>query len=70
MTKTWTIESVKNELPGVPVLVDGKRRKARIVGRMNKWATLLIDPTGIPIEFAVAWTTIVSVLNRESTVRL
>lgn len=68
---TWTIEMVKRDLPDVPVR-SGKQRifKARIVGRLNDYATLLISSHGLPIELAVAWPTIVNVLNRGSAVRV
>jgi len=63
----YTIGQVKDELPDVPVLKEGKRVIGKIVSRIRPFATVIL-PTGERYE--VSWHTIVNVLNTGSSIRL
>jgi hypothetical protein len=60
-TKTWTVASVKNELPDVKVNHNGNISFWRVRGRQNQFAGLYNPITDDHIE--AAWETVVNVLN-------
>lgn len=70
---TWTVETVKRDLPDVPVRWNVHRRDvlmAHVSGRRNPFATVwwLRPDNGHPEVFTVAWSTIRDVLNDGRTV--
>lgn len=66
-TTLWTKATVRAELPDVTVEIGGERLPARVIGRKERYATIVVTipyGTGVQISFEVAWDTIVSTLNR------
>lgn len=70
--KVWTIDSVKKELPIVPVILGKHEFLGKISGRKNQFATVTINypvgerlyPNSPPwIHYHFSWQTIVDVLN-------
>lgn len=57
-----TIDSVKENLPDVPVIDYGKRRMFWLRGRKLRFA-ILADPLDHDRHCEVAWSTVVRVLN-------
>ncbi len=62
----WTAQRVKDELPRVDVLLNGKLLPGRVLGRMNRFATVHF---GNHMYFEWAWDTIASCLNRRVPLR-
>ena len=55
----WTLDTVKRELPPVPIRIGKRLYTGRITGRRLPHATVSVGETGYPF----AWVTIVRVLN-------
>ena len=61
---TWTIAKVKEELPPVKVRGSGgKKFDGYVIGRMNQFATVVINTDAGPATFDFAWVTIANALN-------
>ncbi len=69
----WTIKTVKECLPDVPVKIGKKIVQGRIRGRLNKFASVSVTNTGtlhsgsdLWVDREVAWETLVYVLNDQT----
>lgn len=60
----WTIQTVKDELPDVPVKINKEIQTWRISGRKNDFATVW-NPKNENEKCQVAWDTIVHILNND-----
>lgn len=60
----WTVERVKDELPDVQVLVDGKSYRMIVRGRKLPFAQVRPFEVGSAVQYEFAWSTIADCLNR------
>ena len=67
MEKQWTVETVKELLPDVPIIFRGELHRAAVRGRRLPFAAVHIDSLGVSMEFA--WETIARALNSHVTLR-
>lgn len=65
----WTVEKVKEELPPVKVLVNGKVYAGEIRGRKLDFPTVFFNVNGMEVRGKWAWSTICNCLNNNKPLR-
>jgi hypothetical protein len=67
----WTITKVKDELPPVKVRgANGKLFDGYVIGRLNQFATVVVNSDAGTATFEFAWGTIANALNAGRTLTL
>ena len=65
--KHWTPQDVRDELPMVHVLFNGKTYEARVIGRLNDFAT--VWSYALDRSWEYSWKTIANALNDHKYLR-
>jgi hypothetical protein len=64
----WTIEAIKNQLPPVKVLLNGRVFDGKITGRKNNFPMIYVF--GTPIGWEFSWEAIQNSLNSGTPLRV
>jgi hypothetical protein len=60
----WTVQRVKDELPDVDILVDGRKYCMTVYGRQLQFAIVRPFECGSAVEYTFSWQTIADCLNK------
>lgn len=66
----WTAARVREELPKISCLADGKKIVGTISGRCNKWATVHLDGMQPGNGYMFSWDTLANCLNSGRLARI
>jgi len=63
MAEIWTVESVKEELPDVKIIINGKVHIGQVRGRKNRFAG--VHSSDYMANWQYSWSAIVNSLNHD-----